>query len=75
MSEKFVEALFKSSKSLLSRKRFIVAESSDNEISFEVVEMLIKIAKIIRPGHEINFISGPCQIAHREFVRWEMLVK
>ena len=75
MSEKFVEALVKSSKPLLSRKRFIVAESSDNEISFEVVEMLIKIAKIIRPWHEINFISGPCQIAQREFVRWEMLMK
>jgi len=75
VGEELVEAFLESGEAFFSTEGFIVAVSCNDEVAFEVVEVLVKVAKVIGTGHEIDFISWPRKVANGELMLWMVLVE
>ena len=75
VGEELVEAFLKSGEAFLSTEGFIVAVGSNNEVAFEVVEVLVKVTEVIGTGHEVDFISWPRKVTNGELMLRMVLVE
>jgi len=75
VGQKLVEPFFESGESFFSSEGFVVTVSSDDEVGFEVVEVLVEVAEVIGAGHEVDFVGRPGEVADGEFVIGVVLMK
>ena len=75
MGQELIKAFLESGEAFFSAKGFIVTVGCNDEVAFEVVEMLVKVAEVIWPGHEIDFISWPGKVTNFKFMLWIVLVE
>ena len=75
VGEELVEAFLESGEAFFSTEGFIVAVSCNDEVAFEVVEVLVKVAEVIWAGHEIDFISWPGKVTNGELMLRMVLVE
>ena len=75
MGQELIKAFLESGKAFFSAEGFIVAVGCNDEVAFEVVEMLVKVAEVIGTGHEIDFISWPSKVTNGELMLRMVLVE
>ena len=75
MGQELIKAFFEVREAFFSAEGFIVAVGRNNEVAFEVVEMLVKVAEVIWAGHEIDFISWPGKVTNGELMLRMVLVE
>ena len=75
MGQELIKAFPEAREAFFSAEGFIVAVAGNDEVAFEVVERLVKIAEVIWPGHEIDFISWPGKVTNCKFMLWIVLVE
>lgn len=75
MGQELIKAFPEAREAFFSAEGFIVAVAGNDEVAFEVVEMLVKVAEVIWPGHEIDFISWPGKVTNCKFMLWIVLVE
>ena len=75
MGQELIKAFPEAREAFFSAERFIVSVGGNDEVAFEVVEMLVKVTEVIWPGHEIDFISWPGKVTNCKFMLWIVLVE
>ena len=75
MGQELIKAFPEAREAFFSAEGFIVAVAGNDEVAFKVVEMLVKVAEVIWPGHEIDFISWPGKVTNCKFMLWIVLVE
>ncbi len=68
MGKERVEALFEGGDSLFVVERFIESVGRDDDVGFEVGEVLVEVAEVVGTRHQVHFVGRPGEVADREFV-------
>ena len=68
MGQERVEALFEGGEAFFASERFIEAVGCDDDVGFEVGEVLVEVAEVVGTRHQVHFVGRPGEVADREFV-------